>query len=472
MNERVLHTAQNTSELIKSGKFREITQHEVEPRYQNKTAMKAIEAIGVDPKSLLCFYDQTNGALELRTIDFHHRSVDRKAPSPITIKHRGQEPSVFASFDIKGAGFIRPETHESKKEGIEKGSLAAYPEVYPIRGSTEFEWGYDVLGLMDWRVAQNAIEQTKRFNSAGMRTEEYAAVYSLNTIHVGGESLSLKKFVQRTAEEWRIESGTIPTVTLLKQQAKLKESLVFAKQEDDVARIAEIESILESIREKLALREMAKDMKEGFEPVMAVRLMRSVFRVRDLYDANRPIESKMMLEEALEAYQLEQRLLKTSTESETSPLDIERYATLTVGHWSKNLGIMHREGYKHMYLHMGNLTLAGETVDLDSMEKLERESLGPHYPLYGDLPHSVAKDIRDLLVSVKKFLSALKKHGYQIEDRDAILDSFIKGYQDGLKEAYGIEKVGIAREQILNVIQEQARRAIIEKQELPKLSVY
>ncbi len=424
-------------------RFREIPKNDLTEFYSNRSLKNELDKLGIDPAKLAVFLD-SQGTIELRVLDFHHRSVDRPMPEPVR-KGRGERKRVYCQLDIKGVGLIKPETHESKKEGIEKGSLAGYPEAYVIPGSTETPWGYDVLGLFDERLASGSAKLSEKLAAKGMRTEEYAALYRLNAVVIEGRRVGVEEFKKNAKQRFLDEA----------RAAK-----------DDVA--------------KERYKKMARDVVENFDPVIGIRCMRSVFRIRDLRDAANPEQARIMLEEACANLNHEARLLGTDAPvmNPHEQEDREAYVRHIVYSFAKNAGIMHREGLAHFYLHMGNLSLAGEVVDLDSVTKIFRKKGGRLEisdvaggfrdvdPLYG-IPRCLIKDLRDMVVSVKKLVKAMKKNGFGVSDMTRAADAMAKGYADGLGDQEPFKDVGVTPGRLVAVLKDFLTEGLIGNAPLP-----
>lgn len=290
------------------------------------------ETLPFDPKELACFLDRNNGSINLRVLPYHHRSADLGVTT--SIKQNACSPEgdhVYCQIDIKGAGFLYPEKHTSKLHAVKEGDLAGYPEAFFVSDSKETAWGYDVLGLMDYRLAAVSARASALLIRAGMRTEALISVMKLKTLFIEGNEVSVKKFV-----------------------------------EDSYRELQELAATSEDVEERKAYRAKAADLRKEFYPVLAVRLMRSVLRMRDLHDSAPELREAQLLEASRVLNHEAETLGKPERYDVTTPEGRERYFVALSGMLGKNLGILHRENFIHAYLHMGNLTLAGEIVDLDS----------------------------------------------------------------------------------------------------------
>lgn len=242
--------------------------------------------------------------------------------------------------------------------------------------------------------------------------------------------------------------------------------------------------------------EMARDLMENFEPILAVRAMRSVFRLRDLSDATSLTEANAMLEESCanlnhEAAQQE----RPERFNPKTPEGRDRWLKF-IAYWTgKNVGIIHREGMAHLFLHMGNISLAGEVVDLDSVSPVlqrrryqarpqdrERhknepfyhptpegcvfisENMGRHQmpdDLYG-LPKCLTKDFRDSCFSFYLMLrrGLTRVMGFDRTDNLAVAREMIRGYEEGIGDAEPFAEIGITNARLRKVFAAFAENSV------------
>jgi hypothetical protein len=360
---------------------------------------------------------------------------------------------VYLQVDVKGIGFLHPESYESKKDSLASGDLAGYPEAYVIPGSQENAWGYNTLGLMDRRLAEHTIQKVSQLSALGMRTEAFAGMYGIGKIRLEGAWVTVDEFKKRSIAQIR--------------------ELIGKEQDSD---------------RKEWFADMMKDLRENFEPVVLVRLMRSIFRVRDLLESD-PKQVLAMIEEACQALSYEAEALgKKDHFDGTTPEGREAWAERVAFEVGKNVGIMHQAGMVHLFLHMGNLTLAGEVVDMDSvnpvvvekvyrgkpegrdhwlktLEHAEKDDAGqiirygthmsqafarettrgvayinPDVGYYrtGDpefgLPRCITKDIRDVCFSFRQLLKKMPSglFGSRVDIKKRLAGALLKGYMQGL----------------------------------------
>lgn len=446
-------------------RFSPLPEHAVSEIYRNKRLDLPFE-----PKDTALFLDREQGTVELRVQDYHHRSADLGVNT--VVRERGKNAQhVYCQFDLKGLGFLFPESHESKLYGTRVGDLAGYPEAHAFLGSRETPWGYDTLGLMDERMAIIAAKQSELLTARGMRTEAFVSVMRLEQIMIGGASKSVADF---------------------KREAVVGFKQGLTEEQDK-----------EKIREK---REMIRDFEKMFQPVIALRLMRSVFRLRDLKDANER-EAPFILEEACaslnheaQALGLQERYACHTRE------DRERWLESIAEMFGKNLGILHGAGLVHQYLHMGNLSLAGEIIDLDSVQKLvltvpfrgksenkdawlektRMENSASFFqetekgcafvnPEIGgfvkpdprfELPKALTKDFRDLCFSLRMIG---KNMSVTVEARQMMAEKLIAGYVEGLGAGDPWQVIGVGKERLLEVVYEIADEVVAKGQSMPRI---
>lgn len=461
---------------LRTERFAEIPHQQLEEIYSNKTWKRVIEKQGLDPKKIAVFL-HPEGELELRTIDFHHRSVDRVAKDTLVAPATEKVPGrAFCHFDIKGAGFINPETHASKKDSLEKGSLKGYPEAYIIAGSQETPWGYDALGLFDERMAVTSVKKAEELAALGMRTEEFVSLLRMNTLYLNGKATPVSALTTEASKRFLDDAKKItPHIQRLRQElAKAPPEAVVEKEKE----------LLALLNERETLTRGARDVKKDFQPVIAIRLMRSVFRIRDLVDAESPDQARFMLEEAIDNLKKEAHTLGL----DEPPFSLheakgrEAFVEFLATWYGKNLGILMKNGQSHQFLHMGNLTLAGEVVDLDSVGKVIQLRQGKAYfsdgannfrtlhPRFG-IPNCLVKDIRDTVISIKKLLRAMKANGYAATKTASITESFVQGYTDGLGEHEPYLSINVSNQQLKTIAGTIAQEALDQGVKYPSIPV-
>lgn len=443
--------------------FKNIPDKQIERIYKNPRLK-----LPFDPKDLVMFLDRgVEGTPEektprLRTIPYHHRSADLGITTPIheRFPSKDGEPGmhhVYTQFDIKGSGFVYPEEHESKKHGMEAGELAGSPEAVFVPESVETPMGYDILGLLDAGMVQNTVERARFLASKGMRTEAVAGVYDINVIRMNGKDISVKEFKKQAIE-------------ILDEQAK---ELVKGYDDEE----------LETLHEKI---ESLKS-EDGFNPVIEVRCMRSVLRLRDLKDAS-DSDKMELIKEAIKSLNIEMQYLGEEIRFDAETLEGRKKWLEFVTFWiGKNTGIMHGTGLIHMFLHMGNLTLAGEVIDLDSVQPVLKKGKGsgssykdqPFYNKTEDgyayidvgagehrkpddrfgLPKCLVKDIRDACFSFRMLIKKMpefKDEALRIKLTKKMIDGYIDGF--GNMEPY--EDVGVTRHKLIHVMRQIADEVI------------
>lgn len=427
-----------------------------------------------DPKELVMFVHRDAPVSEegtplppqLRVLPYHHRSADfgvsyvMHERIPSSDADHPEVDNVFCQIDLKGGGFLFPEGYESKKDRLPLGSFSGASEAALVSHSMETVARYNVLGLLDDHMATSVIQTAERLAAAGMRTEAIAGVYYLPSIRVEGKEVPI--------EEWKHRLET-----------QFDSLIAEARARGDEAEASDLEYKKE-------------DLDEEFNPVEAVRLMRSVFRWRDVVEARSETEQNEMLSEAcknlnLEAQELGQR---AGFEVETAG-GKQRWMNFITRWVGKNMGILHREGLIHTFLHMGNLTLAGEVVDLDSVQNVVSTKriagakqqpfatkvgeTGGKYayidPAIGrhrlpdsefGLPKCLLKDLRDGCFSVRAFLREVRK--FQDVDRAPLVKAMQEGYDEGFGNGEPFQAIGISRDRLCEVLNQLAERIIGRKE--------
>ncbi|MDF1497096.1 MAG: hypothetical protein P1P90_03470 [Patescibacteria group bacterium] len=447
--------------------YKNIPDEKIEQVYRNPRLK-----LPFDPKDLVMFLDRgaegtpEDKARRLRTIPYHHRSADLGITTPINeyFPTKDGKPGVhhvYTQFDIKGSGFVHPEEHESKKHGLIAGELAGSSEAVFVPESVETPMGYDILGLLDAGMIQTTIEKSRYLAAKGMRTEAVAGVYGIDVIRMDGKDISVKEFKKEA---------------ILILQEQLKE---LVRGEHDT----EIETIKEKIK--------GLKSEDGFRPAIEVRCMRSVLRLRDLKDA--PAELRLeLIREAVKSLNIEMQYLGLDKKFTAETAEGRKEWIEFISYWiGKDVGIMHGQGLVHLFLHMGNLTLAGEVVDLDSVEPVLRKGKGegreykdnPYYKRVGDgyvcvnvgteefrIPHTgyglpvcLVKDLRDSCFSIRMLLKNMPELKSEVSLK-VISDKITQGYLDGLGDENVFEDINITKERLSMVMKEISEK-VIERNE-------
>ena len=450
--------------------FRNLPEEGLTTLYQNPRIH-----LPFDPKDLAMFVDRRSG-VPLRGLPYHHRSADLGVSTLIHEK-RPSGDNVFLQFDVKGCGFLFPETHESKKVGVKAGDLAGSPDAHLFPDAPETPWGYDSLGLMDERTAMRTLENIEKTAKLGMRTEGVVGVYRTDKIFLDGKEVSVASYKKEAIQRIR----------------------TLAREIDDSERAEEYV-------------EMTKDIQEMFDPVIFVRVMRSIFRLRDFRDAS-PEQKQAMLTEACQNVNYEQQALGMPERFEVqTPEGTEKFFKFIFQWHAKNAGLMHHGGLTHLFLHMGNLSLAGEIVDLDSLQPMlkkivyrgkpdqkntwdeKQKDIHPIFtttpqggvcvnpdtapyrtidPRFG-LPKCMVKDMRDICFSIRLLMHEdWVKQPEKQAIHHRISEQVITAYRAGLGDRSPLEAVGISLDQIMHgfrliaeqIIDEDKKMSPIEEDE-------
>jgi hypothetical protein len=485
--------------------FKNIPDEKIEQVYRNPRLK-----LPFDPKDLVMFLDRkaegtdAEKAKRLRTIPYHHRSADLGITTPIheRFPSKSGEPGmhhVYTQFDIKGGGFVYPEEHESKKHGLEKGGLAGADEVLFVGESKETEYGYDVLGLMDENSAMITKENAKDLAKSGMRTEAIAGIYSLEVISVNGEEVPvadlrkdaatiLKKEIAEADErgdknKYKTYKDKLDHLLRSDEIEKYEELWRGALADDDSKKASEYEERIHELRDL-----------GYYNPAIEVRCMRSVLRLRDLKDAPKEYRSEM-IKEAVKSLNIEMEYLGEERRFDAETPEGRKEWLEFVTYWiGKNLGILHSEGMSHSYLHMGNLTLAGEIIDLDSVNKILQTGKGvgddfkdqdfyqqkdgryvclnPGLAALADnderfgLPKILAKDMRDVCFSFKMMLKKIPELRREV-DKEVLATKMVEGYIEGLGDSDPFAEIGVNKDVLMEVMEKIAQSVIFRNEPYP-----
>ena len=485
--------------------YKNIPDEKIEQVYRNPRLK-----LPFNPKDLGMFLDRSaegtpeDNARRLRTIPYHHRSADLGITTPINefFPSKDGKPGVhhvYTQFDIKGGGFVHPEEHESKKHGLEKGGLADAAEVLFVGESKETEYGYDVMGLMDENSALITKENAKDLAKRGMRTEAIAGIYSLDVIRINGKEVTVDDFRKQGVE---VLKKMIDSAKLEGDEQKVK---IYKTRLQHLLRGDEIKHYEEMWRKAIEAGDMQgagkyevkiQELRDlgYYNPAIEVRCMRSVLRIRDLKDAPQEFRQEM-IKEAIKSLNIEMQYmgneLRFDAESPEGRKKWLEFITFWIG---KNLGIMHSAGMNHSYLHMGNLTLAGEIIDLDSVNKIIKTGPGngtefeeqDYYkknngsyaclnPALGDLadaderfdvPKVIAKDMRDICFSFRMMLKKIPELRQESDKRE-LAKKILEGYIEGLGDSDPFKAVDITKDKLIRVMEQIAEKVLVKNESFP-----
>ncbi|MBU1167576.1 hypothetical protein KKC60_04185, partial [Patescibacteria group bacterium] len=324
----------------------------------------------------------------------HHRAAEMPLPEALVDQRREQygkanyySIGLYNVLNVKGLGFLFPESYESRKENYygKKGQ----PTVETKASDEEYPWGTQVLGMFDGRLFETLRKNTELIIRHGGRVENILAAYQIEACFFEGEL--------KTIEELK-EKGVIP-------------------------------------------KEAYEDHGE-FVPLEVFRLQRSNIRVKDFSSADTE-EKKKMLSEVFQSLNKEFKTLqkiekqsndeieKVSINKQLSRMsgeyDQDNHETVGLylensAYWvGKNLGIIESLGRFITYYNSGNVTMAaGELVDLDSVDELNAKdhinvpavvakdrTLGENLDF--QIPPAFLKDIRDALLTLKILAKSVEK---------------------------------------------------------------
>lgn len=393
-------------EVFEREKFERLPAEAVEVIYENDRVNLPFRA-----KDLAVFLEPKQGSVSLGVRGAHHRSAEipahlmvGEAPSPWG-KH--QEKNLFFTVDLKGTGFLHPQSYVSKKEWIH--GVPGAKEVHVKKPAVEMSWGYDVLGLMDERSFHDARRMTEEFQRLGARTETFVAAMRIQQLYYDG---ALRR---------------VPDL-----------------QNDDV---------------------LPRDPE--WHPVIAVRLMRCKTRIQDFVGASVEVRQDM-LADAFRVLNLEAKKQGRDIRFDATDPDSVRQYLLQIAKWhAKNLAILHDVGRVHHFLNSHNLTLAGEMVDLDSVSPAVvqmRYQEAPRVPSHEThqswdaqfkIPRILLKDIRDFAFAFKDQVAALREVVPLGADAGAaVAEAFMEAYGHALSQKPEVEHLGFPRARLVEVVRE------------------
>ncbi|OGG58676.1 hypothetical protein A2765_03310 [Candidatus Kaiserbacteria bacterium RIFCSPHIGHO2_01_FULL_56_24] len=171
-----------------------------------------------------------------------------------------------------------------------------------------------------------------------------------------------------------------------------------------------ISDSLEALRHELASQPKSNELREMFTPVVYLRKARSDTRIDDITERVNFGMNPDFKEVVKAELQNVMRDVGKELGRSLTPLEYIEWFAITCG---ENVGRMHRHGLLHRYLHPGNITLAAELVDFDSMTHIK------------DVPHD------DSQATLFNFRDAKRlAHAREIErDTKGVDDDIVDGVQ-------------------------------------------
>lgn len=395
--------------------YERLPEDAVEVMYENERVQ-----LPFDVRKLALFLEPKGGGTKLGVRREHHRSAEIPehlvvglAPSPYAFK---QKKELFFTVDLKGTGYVFPEGYVSKKERYQ--GAVGDPEVVLKRPAVEMAWGYDVLGLMDERLFDEAVKDANLLQHQGARTEAIAAGLRLKKIYYKSELRS----VQDLQKE-----GVLP---------------------DD----------------------------PEWRPVLMVRLLKCKSRIRDVVEAA-PDVQRAEFEDAFRVLNHEAKIEKRDVQYDTSDPESVKDYLVKFAEWNaQNLAVLHNNGMAHHYLNGHNITLAGEMVDLDSATRVVVESWleGTHLP-QGEahqawdkeykIPRVILRDVRDMIYAFRSFLSSIV-HTMELpaEVRQEVAGAFQMTYEAALRDDPDVAKLGFPTSRLKDVVRRLLDTMIVRDQ--------
>jgi len=363
----------------------------------------------------------------LLVLEDHHRAAWTSLPKPVMDDTREiirgrfvQNPEVYNYLNIKGLGYVFPETFESKKDNF-KGNV--HQPTVGFYETSEFPWNYNVLGLADKRVLEPILKHTQIMQRLGGRVEKIVAAAQLKQIYFEGKLIPVDDLKKQ---------GVIPSENF--------------------------------------------DGKP-FEPVQIFRLQRVPYRINDLYKADK-IHKLAMLRESFEALNRENRVKGDARQYSLNDMEsVKSYIKDSVYWIGRNLGLMQGAAYTYGYFNSGNITLGlGELVDIDSMKPLKVDPDNKEVTVYVKnspdsykykCPPVMGKDIRDGIYSIRRFLIAINSCIPVVDAafKQETAECFLQGYQEGRKRSNALDNGAykdIEADNVLEMVADLAHKMIIE----------
>ncbi|MBI5229776.1 MAG: hypothetical protein HY981_00505 [Candidatus Magasanikbacteria bacterium] len=423
-------------------RYEEIPEKYIRELYKNPRVQGSF-----DWHEFLVFIDRIRRKKTPKSIDAlilprHHRTINF-LPAESLIERMtlldGREVNFhYTTINSKGGGFVVPEHYDDKKEAI-------YSDVTPEiakHKTTDYSWGYDMLGLMDGRVSWSLVRATNHMQASGARCESIAAVYAIDGIKYEGEWTSIEKLRSRTDAE-----GHFVWPRAFKKEAD------------------EIWSTADSKEERNYLTNLAPYGRTigEYHPVIVIRLQRTPYRIKDFDKEPDAHIRRQILDHALNVVSWEQKFHDPSFPGLSAEKidDIEKYLLLMAEWIGRNLGVLQRNGYFMRYFNSGNVTMAGELVDLDSLFsvfKKKKTKRGEEYIFDGSglagyegeeaqfhIPKFIYKDIRDAVLACYKIFTAIKEIlpaiGLTSLHRRSMGLKFVDSYASALNDGEGMARL-------------------------------
>lgn len=397
----------------------------------------------------------------------HHRAVNYLPEKNLVEERRLADGSTkelnYTTVNVKGGGMILPETYDDGDMvyGVDN------PEIIK-HDSGDYPWGYDLLGLMDGRVAQTLQENTDKFIEQGGRVESIAALFAIDAAKYQGK--------------WR-------TIDELRKMTDEEGHLIWPK-----TNFTEINSVVKEAKSQADKKYLEDLAAEGryigeYQPVIAVRLQRNPYRIKDFDQEVDPAVRRKILVHALNVVSWEQKLQNKDFPqlSAESWQDVLVYLKLMASWTAKNLAVLENMGKFMKFFNSGNVTMAGELVDLDSVVDAVKKNKDGSFKVKEDnvvgyagnheeydLSRFVYKDMRDAIMSLYKMYTAIKEvcpelgHGGLF--RREMSDEFLSVYEQSLSDNIGITQL-VPKDKLIDLAKTLLDKRYVNQEKLPRTSV-
>lgn len=407
--------------------------------------------------------EKTPKSVDAFILPRHHRAVNF-FPAENLVERRklqdGKEEEFhYTTVNSKGGGFVVPLRYNDKGES---GYTTADPEIVKHK-TPEYQWGYDMLGLMDGRVAWSLKRKTDQMIESGARCESIAAVFAIDAVKYKGEWTPVDVLRKQTDDEGH----------RIWPQTNFDE---IRTRQKNARGDAEYKNYLEQLAGE------GRYIGE-YHPVIVVRLQRTPYRIKD-FDQESSLEiRRQILDHALNVVSWEQKFRDSFFPDLSAEKldDIAQYLCFMAESMGHNLGVLQRNGYFMQYLNSGNVSMAGELIDLDSLvsvfknkktkdgEDLVFDNSGladyEGEEQYYHIPKFIFKDMRDAVLACYKVYTAVKEVlpsiGLKSVHRQKMGLKFTDSYASALKEGEGMARI-VSKTSLIEVCQSIVTTRFIE----------
>ncbi len=339
----------------------------------------------------------------------HWRSVD----TPGHTSYPDESGIEHHYFDIstKGIGMVKGEVMKDNSPSSLK-TRNEYGSTINLGHATreDFEWMYDL------------VELTKRLTAIGIRSELYWVIAQVNKVSFNGELLNLDQARER---------GIV-------------------------------------------------DASEQNRPYMGVRLLRSNRRIEEYVESENGKDKKDMLLAVYGAFNEEAKLEKRDTPQLQidNPEHQRMYFDTMFKQHIKNLALLISHGLTYYHMHSSNLTLMGEIVDTAAVKSIninklpgfENDDISARTNMYRDVRVGYMKDMRDCVLSLRKYWRALGKDGYTTPTREEMMTMALETFQSNYNpQKFATYDPTVDAEKICAVFEEIVRRQFVGRETLSPL---